>query len=120
MNAEQLRGLWNLLGQTWGSRFLEQYGTQPNEAWSAALAHVSPEAARHALKGLIGEGSAFPPTLPEFISWAKKYRPSVVKYDANGRGYLGDEPEVVRLPQRSVDPEKARQNLEKLRQMLRK
>ena len=119
MTPQQIKALWTLLGQTWGNKFLDQYGVEPNEAWSATLAHVSTEAARYALKQLIGEYSPFPPTLPEFIGWAKKYRESSVKFDANGRAYMGDEPDIVRLAPPERDPEMARENLRRLREMLK-
>lgn len=74
MTPHQMQSVYPLFAQTWGARFLEQYGPQPNEAWSAALTNVSSEAARHALSALIQEGSAFPPTLPEFVAAARSYR----------------------------------------------
>jgi hypothetical protein len=86
MNRTQIEPLWTLLGQTWGAKFLEQYGTNPNDAWTSALAHISPEAARHALQQLIREASAFPPTLPEFIGKATDYRPP-----ASTQPLIGDE-----------------------------
>lgn len=75
MNQQQTSQVWSLLGQTWGAKFLDQYGANPNDAWTAALSHVRPEAARHAIHRLIKDGSAFAPTLPEFIAAADDYRP---------------------------------------------
>jgi hypothetical protein len=74
----QIDSLWTLLAQTWGAKFLDQYGVKPNDAWSMTLENLSPQAGRYALTALIQEGSAFPPTLPEFIVAARKYRPPVV------------------------------------------
>lgn len=119
MNGGQIETVWRLLAQTWGAKFLEQYGPRPNEAWSAAMANVSPEAAKHALMKLIDSGTPFPPTLPEFIAHAKKYRPVEIRFDANGRAYLGDEPVDLRSLPSPVDPETARANIQRLRDTLK-
>jgi hypothetical protein len=118
MNTAEIGMIWSLLGQTWGAKFLEQYGPKPNEAWSAALASVEPDAAKYALTKLIDSGSAFPPTLPEFVVWAKKYRPVEICYDANGRAYLAGERVPIEYRQRST-PEVAQANLARLREMLK-
>ena len=78
MDTPQQNHLWALLGQTWGHKFLDQYGPSPNEAWSAALAAISPDQAKGALWKLIRAGSPFPPTLPEFMALAQKSRPAEV------------------------------------------
>jgi len=109
--------LWNLLLQSWGQKFAEQYGATPNDAWTAMLANVEPEAARYAFTKLIDSGSAFPPTLPEFVAWAKKYRPVEIRYDANGRAFLAGDRVPVEYQQR-CPPEVAQENLAKLRAML--
>lgn len=76
MTPAQIDSLWTLLAQTWGAKFLDQYGVKPNDAWAMTLANLGPQAGRHALTELIREGSAFPPTLPEFIAYARKWRPA--------------------------------------------
>jgi hypothetical protein len=78
MTPRDMAGFWNLLGQTWGSRFIDQYGPNPNDAWAACLASVPVDVARDALKKLIAGGSPFPPTLPEFIALAKTSKPVIV------------------------------------------
>lgn len=119
MTLDQTKQLWRLLAQTWGSKFTEQYGPTPNEAWSAALENASVGEAKYALHKLIDEASPFPPTLPEFIGYVRKARrPSQVRHDANGRAYLGDEPPLVALPPRVVDLESARENIRRLRETL--
>jgi hypothetical protein len=79
MTPAQIDSLWTLLAQTWGAKFLDQYGVKPNDAWSMTLANLQPQQGRHALTSLINEGSAFPPTLPEFIAAARRYRAPVVE-----------------------------------------
>jgi hypothetical protein len=111
MTPQEMRGLWDLIGQTWGSKFYEQYGPSPNDAWTMALAASSRESAMYSLKKLIEGGSAFAPTLPEFMVFARKWdRDNAPRRDLNGN--------VTRLTQ-SADPEKARQNLEHIRAMLK-
>ena len=105
MTPEQIKGLWNLLGQTWGDKFMQQYGAEPNQAWTLTLAQVPLPAARLALDLLIRGGSGFPPTLPEFIAAAKKYRKPE------------DRATVLALPKQ--DPARVKANLERIRAMLR-
>ena len=117
MNSSEMLALWNLLLQSWGQKFAEQYGAKPNDAWTAMLAKVEPDAARYAFTQLIGAGSPFPPTLPEFVAWAKKYRPIDIRFDANGRMYLGGD--FTPIDALRCSPEVAKANLEKLREMLK-
>jgi hypothetical protein len=110
MTPQDIAGLWRLLGQTWGAKFLEQYGATPNDAWATFLSNVDTGAARYALRGLVFEGSPFPPTLPEFMAWTRKYRP------------LPDSVSGLTRPaieERRCDPETAAENLRKLREMLK-
>ena len=97
MNAEQIAALWVLLSQTWGTKFIDQYGKKPNEAWTMALTGMPIEAARFALKELIREGSAFPPTLPEFIAQARRYRPPVIPDRLLGHDQYTDEQRQANL-----------------------
>jgi hypothetical protein len=118
MTHEQMKHLWRLLGQTWGSKFAENYGPAPNEAWLAALASFSTGDCKYALQKLILEGSPFPPTLPEFIAHAKcsPERTAQVRYDANGR-LMGES--YAPEPKRICSPEENRSNLQRLREMLK-
>lgn len=104
MTPEQTKHLWRLLGQTWGAKFAEQYGPAPNEAWSAALASISSDQAKHALGQLIQSGTPFPPTLPEFMAEARKHKPIAA---------------TERLLPNIVSPEKARENVQRLRELLK-
>ena len=70
MSPTEVRGMWNLLLQSWGQKFAEQYGAQPNEAWVSALGYVSVDAGRHAYVTAMRETPTFPPTLPEFVACA--------------------------------------------------
>jgi hypothetical protein len=108
MNANEIAKLWEFIAQTWGNKFLEEYGAKPNEAWSMALSSIEPLAARFAVRQLIQLGQPYAPTLPEFISHAKRYRPLPT-------------PATVHQLQRSPEDEaKARENLKRLREMLDK
>jgi hypothetical protein len=105
MTHEQMKHLWRLLGQTWGSKFAENYGPAPNDAWQAALQSISPDQAKHALKMLIQAGSPFPPTLPEFMADARRYRTP----PAPPERMLGN----------SVPPEQAAENIKRLRELMK-
>jgi hypothetical protein len=105
MTPEQTKHLWRLLGQTYGSKFAEQYGPMPNEAWSAMLENITPEQAKHALHKLIHAGSAFPPTLPEFVAMVKTFRPAHVV-------------DIGALPPPRQDNETIKANIQRLRDML--
>ena len=107
MTPTEMRGLWNLLGQTWGAKFFEQYGTEPNDAWSAFLADRPIDAAKYALRGLVMEGSPFPPTLPEFMAWARKWRPPEAQID-----FSQYEPKRIT---RTFSQDEIRDNLDRLR-----
>jgi hypothetical protein len=107
MNAAEILHLWEFLAQTWGNRFLEEYGAKPNNAWSMALAGIKPDAAKLALSVLIREGSGFPPTLPEFIAAASKWRPPQSRAEVT----------TLTLPQRP-DNETLKRNIQRLRETL--
>lgn len=117
MTPEQLKHLWRLLGQTWGSRFAENYGPTPNEAWSAALESITVDAAKYALRKLVLSGSPHPPTLPEFLVLARSATPpaKVLRFYEDGRVMSDSLP-----PERELaSPETNRENIRKLREMLR-
>ena len=74
MTPQEMHHLWNLLSQTWGDRFSQQFGASPNDAWRAALGNVGVQAAQHAYRVLVKSSPEFPPTLPQFIDAASDYR----------------------------------------------
>ena len=78
MTPAEMGKFWELLGQTWGARFFDQYGKAPNDAWTAMLTRVPSDVGRAVLMKLIHGGSPFPPTLPEFLALAKTVRPATV------------------------------------------
>jgi hypothetical protein len=110
MKPADMRGLWRLLGQTWGARFVEQYGTDPNDAWVAMLTEIDTEAARGAYRALVLSGSPHPPTLPEFLADARKF--------ARDRAIAQRNEQALLPPPQRTTPEKARENAERIRRML--
>jgi hypothetical protein len=74
MTLLEMHHLWNLLSQSWGDRFSQQFGATPNDAWRAALSSVGIQAAQHAYRALVKSSTEFPPTLPQFIEAASEYR----------------------------------------------
>ena len=96
MDTKAMGKLWLMLVQSYGHRFVEQYGAVPNSAWSAAMGSIPEEAGAHAFKALMLSGSGFPPTLPEFISKAREYRPP--------QAQSGDRPVVALKHASEIDP----------------
>lgn len=94
MTPEQIHHLWNLLSQSWGDKFSQQFGATPNDAWSAALGACSVQAAQHAYRELCRETPDFPPTLPQFMQAALSYRhpASVVSLPGPARAEAGSRP----------------------------
>lgn len=70
--------LWNRLRQMYGSRFLDQFGTEPNDLWITAVDGLLDAQIKLALQRLVREGSQHPPTLPEFMAIATKPQSSTV------------------------------------------
>lgn len=110
MNSQEIVALWRLIGQTWGTRFLEQYGSDPNEAWSEVLSQVDAIAARSALRSLVMEGSPHPPTLPEFVAVAKRHRLAKMREMSSA--------ELLENLRDKRTPADAQANIEKLRETL--
>jgi len=110
VNTAEMAKLWSLLGQTWGSKFIDQYGPNPNEAWQGVLAQTDLGAARDALRALIYAGSPFPPTLPEFLAEARKSVRERIKRE--------NSEELLRIEQRG-DPSVARDSIAQIRAMLK-
>jgi hypothetical protein len=74
VTPQETHYLWNLLSQTWGDRFSQQFGATPNDAWKSALAGLGIQPAQHAYRALVKSCPEFPPTLPQFIQAASEYR----------------------------------------------
>lgn len=88
MNAKEMHHLWNLLSQTWGDRFSQQFGSMPNDAWSKALASISVQSAQHAYRKLVQVTPEFPPTLPQFMQAAVEFNrsaPALPRLEADQR-----------------------------------
>ena len=107
MTPKQVQGLWVAMGQAWGARFHEQFGTTAPDIWQQALERIPVEHCRSALLSLVKSGTGHPPTLPEFIEAVRRTRPVE-------RPALLDEKRPV------VDPEAAKRNIAKLRALLRR
>lgn len=104
MSPSEIDQVWNMLAQTFGKQFLENYGPRPNEAWTAALEAMQFHQATHAWREIVKGGSAFPPTLPEFAAAARRWRPPPA--------------EPNRAIPWTVNREKSAENLRKLRELL--
>ena len=63
--------LWQRLGEMFGTRFAEAYGPRPPDSWVEAVGELRYDQIRGALAKIRNAGLAHPPTLPEFLGFAK-------------------------------------------------
>lgn len=63
--------LWLRLGEMFGTRFAESYGPQPPRSWVEAVGDLRYDQIAGALVRIRNANLAHPPTLPEFIGYAK-------------------------------------------------
>lgn len=109
MTPREVDAIWDLLSQTWGAKFIDQYGPRPNDAWSGMLEAVDCDSARAAYRALVLSGTPFPPTLPEFLAEARNHVRKQIR-EADTAQHL--------LPPPKGNPDVARENLERLRRLL--
>lgn len=64
--------LWNRLRQMYGTRWLDQFGTEPNDLWIRAVDDLTDPQIKHALELLVKQGGEHPPTLPKFVELARR------------------------------------------------
>jgi hypothetical protein len=55
----------------YGQRWVDSYGSEPDELWQHALAAATEAELKRAIKALMTRGGAHPPALPEFLELAK-------------------------------------------------
>lgn len=67
--------LWKRFGEMFGDRFFTQYGAKPNDSWREAVKELRGDQVREALTKIRNGGSAYPPSLPEFMGLAKNVAP---------------------------------------------
>lgn len=102
-------GVWLRLIEMFGGRMVREYGEDPPETWVMAIDRLQDRELTRALANLADDGLQHPPTLPQFVAAARR-KPPV--------RYLGTEspPQIERKP---ADPEKAKENLARLRRLVR-
>jgi hypothetical protein len=62
----QMERLWTRLAGLFGNSFTRQYGEQPSEEWTAALAGFTGDDLARGLKAVIKLGDTFPPNAVQF------------------------------------------------------
>lgn len=67
--------LWNRMRQAFGTRFLEQFGIEPNDLWIRAVESLTDAQIKLGLERMVKAGTSHPPTLPEFVALATKPEP---------------------------------------------
>jgi hypothetical protein len=59
--------LWKRLVQSYGARFSDTYGEEPNELWATAIADLSDEQIAYGIRAVQRETPIHPPTLGQFV-----------------------------------------------------
>ena len=58
--------VWTRLTDSYGAKFVEAYGENPNDTWCQVIDDMSDDQIRYALRQVMRESPAFPPTLGQF------------------------------------------------------
>ena len=83
------RRLWDRLGEMFGARFYDQYGSEPSQSWKDAVRELRPDQVKAALTKIRNSGTVYPPPLPEFIALARNVQPpKPVEDNASDYDYL--------------------------------
>jgi hypothetical protein len=70
-HKRRMHRLWQVMRETYASRWTASYGENPTRTWMQALAGLTTEQIKRAVDRAVLCGDQFPPTLPQFIDWAK-------------------------------------------------
>lgn len=100
--------------EMYGDRFCREYGSVPNDTWTATIARMADTDIAAALKALAEKGSPHPPTLGEFVKAGKAETGSPRYLGANPVSYTEQRVKGL-LPQ----PPKAVRDMSALRAALR-
>jgi hypothetical protein len=100
---------WQRMASLYGHKWASQYGSSPDELWTAALMTLGSEQIRRGLEACVTSGDPWPPSLPEFLAMCKPTKRE------NAAMYRN----VPQLPAPVSDKATAAMNLAKLRQMVR-
>lgn len=100
--------LWLRMTEIYGHRWTSAHGETPTALWSTALSGLSGDQVKRGLLACLTNGDAWPPSLPEFLAWCRPpARENAAAYRA-----------VPMLPAPVSSPERAKQELQQIRQRL--
>ena len=81
LSEELMAALWQRLGDIYGPKFFDAFGSffdakgqisRTVTTWAEALYEVTPERLRRGLNACLERGTAWPPTLPEFVKLCER------------------------------------------------
>lgn len=67
----KLKRFWDAMTQMYGTRWTTNYGQTPSELWTLGIDSLTQAELKTAYRSLLVNGSAHPPTLPEFMALAQ-------------------------------------------------
>lgn len=70
------RKLWRSMTDLFGARWLESYGPEPSPLWANQIEQLDDLQVKRALQTILKSGAQHPPTLPEFLAYARNERVS--------------------------------------------
>lgn len=74
--SPRTRKLWRSMTDLYGARWLETYGDEPSAVWTNQIEPLTDAQVKQALQTILKSASAHPPSLPEFLGYARNVRPA--------------------------------------------
>ena len=68
----KLDRFWKAMIQMFGTRWVTSYGQTPSELWTLGIETLTAKELKCAYRALLADASAHPPTLPEFLAFARQ------------------------------------------------
>jgi 1,2-phenylacetyl-CoA epoxidase catalytic subunit len=68
----KLDRFWKAMLEMFGTRWTTAYGQTPSELWTLAVESLTAKELRTAYRALLASASPHPPTLPEFVAFARQ------------------------------------------------
>lgn len=69
--SQRTAKFWRSMTDMYGARWLETYGDEPSLLWANQIELLTDEQVKRALRSLLKAASPHPPSLPEFLGYAK-------------------------------------------------
>jgi hypothetical protein len=79
--------VWIRLTEMYGAKFSKEFGSEPNDTWTATIDRMADAEIAASLRALAEKGSPHPPSLGEFVAASKPPKP-----ETGSPRYLGANP----------------------------